>query len=176
MTNQWDTHVIGREISSPGNGFAHGFTTSLIRSIAQLVKSNETRVELTNFADRLDNRPNTPLLIGNKHFYTSDYQVHRRSNWIFTIKTQSIRTQPVECIDGQNLKDEHGGQGNLNLYRTGFNDYAEIFAIIDWQAMNGITVEHDIPLEQCTDGQFDWKRLGFVGGVSDGYCISLFDC
>ncbi len=43
--------------------------------------------------------------------------------------------------------------------------------------MNGITVEHDIPLEQCTeDGQFDWKRLGFVGGVSDGYCISLFDC
>jgi hypothetical protein len=34
MTNEWDTHVIAREISSPGNGFTYGFTTSLIRSIA----------------------------------------------------------------------------------------------------------------------------------------------
>ena len=105
---------------------------------------------MINFADRLDNQPNAPLLIGNKHFYTSDYQVHRRANWTSAIKMQSIRTQPVECINGENLKDEHGGQGVLNLYTTNTNDYDDIFPILDWQAINGITVEHDIPLEPCT--------------------------
>jgi hypothetical protein len=129
-----------------------------------------------NFADRLDNRPNVSLLVGNKHFFVSDYQVHRRANWITTIKMQSIRTQPVECINGQNLKDEHGGQGVLNLYRSNSNDYKEIFAIIDWQAINGITVEHGIPLEPCKSGNFDMKKLSFVGGVSDGqYGLAMMD-
>ena len=167
INNWWDWHVLGRGISGPGNGFAHGLRTDWIRTVAELVPDNGTRVDLDNFADRLDKRPDTPLLIGNRHFYVSDYQVHRRQNWIFTIKTQSIRTQPVECINGQNLKDEDGGQGILNLYRIDVNDYAEIFAIIDWQAINGATVEHDIPLEPCEGGNFKMIRLPFVGGVSD---------
>jgi chondroitin AC lyase len=176
MGNIWDWHVVGRGVAGPGNGFGNGFTTRWVRSVAQLVKSNETQVELMNFADRLDNRPNAALLIGNKHFFVSDYQVHRRANWIFTIKTQSIRTQPVECINGQNQKDENGGQGVINLYRAGINDYAELFAIIDWQAINGITVEHDIPLELCEHGDFVMNRLAFVGGVSDGqYGLAIMD-
>jgi hypothetical protein len=130
MRNEWDWHVVGRGISGPGNGFAHGFVTNWIRSVAEIVQSNDTRTELMNFADRLDNQPNVPLLVGNKHFFVSDYQVHRRANWITAIKMQSIRTQPVECINGQNLKDEHGGQGVLNLYTSNSNDYKEIFAII----------------------------------------------
>ena len=123
--------MVGRGISTPGNGFPHSIVITWIRSVAQLLKSNETRVELINFADRLDNRPNTPLLIGNKHFFVSDYQVHRRANWIFTIKIQSNRTQPVECLNGRNQKDECRGQRVLNLYRADVNDYADIFPVID---------------------------------------------
>jgi chondroitin AC lyase len=174
MTNEWDWHVVGRSVASPGNGFANSFTTRWIRSVAELVQSNETRTELLNFADRLDNKPNVSALIGNRHFFVSDYQVHRRPNWIFTIKMQSIRTQPVECINGQNQKDEHGGNGVLNLYRASFNDYHELFAIIDWKAINGITLEYDIPLERCRDGNFDMKKLSFVGGVSDSEFGSAF--
>ena len=89
---------------------------------------------------------------------------------------QSIRTQPVECINGQNLKDVHGGQGVLNLYRIDFNDYRDIFPILDWQAINGITVEHDIPLEPCVAGHLNLTRLAFVGGVSDGhYGLAMMD-
>ena len=176
IDNHWDSSVVGREISSPGNGFEHGLKTDWIRTAAQLTKTNQTRILLMNFADRLDLIPNTPLLIGNRHFFTSDYQVHRRSNWIFAIKMQSFQTHPSECLNGQNLKDEHGGQGVLNLYRTGFNDYAELYAIIDWQSINGITVEHDIPLENCSGGTFPQKVLPFVGGVSDGQCgLALMD-
>ena len=174
--NQWDWSVVGREVSSPGNGMAHGLQPNWIRTAAELTQTNETRVALMNFANRLDNIPNTPLLIGNRHFFSSDYQVHRRANWISAIKMQSVRTGPAECLNGQNLKDEHAGQGVLNLYRAGFNDYTELFAIIDWQAMNGITVEHDIALEVCDGGTFDLKKLTFVGGVSDGqYGLAMMD-
>jgi chondroitin AC lyase len=176
IEDHWDWLVVGREMSSPGNGFKHGLQPDWIRTAAQLTKSNQTKTELINFANRLDQIPGTPLLIGNKHFYASDYQVHRRSNWTFTIKMQSIRTHPSECLNGQNLKDEHGGQGVLNLYRNGFNDYQELFPIIDWGAINGITVQHDIPLENCSGGVFPVKTLSFVGGVSDGiYGLAIMD-
>jgi chondroitin AC lyase len=168
MGNEWDWHVRGRGISSPNQLASHGFTTSWIRSLAQLIQLKETKVELINFADRLDNVPHTPQPIGNKHFFMSDYLVHRRANWTASIKIQSMRTIPAECILGQNIKDEHGGQGVLNIYRSGTNDYFNIFPILDWQAINGITVEHGVPLHLCDFGHFDIIRLYNVGGVSDG--------
>ena len=172
----WDFNVLGRSIAIPGNGFPSGLKINAIRSLAELVSSNEARVQLTNFADRLENKPNVSLLIGNKHFFVSDYQVHRRADWIFTIKMQSNRTIPAECLNGENLKDEHGGQGVLNLYRMQSNDYLDLFPIMDWQAINGITVEHDIPLENAAGGTFPLKKLSFVGGVSDGqYGLAMMD-
>jgi hypothetical protein len=89
---------------------------------------------------------------------------------------QSIRTQPMECINGENLKAEHTGQGVLNLYIGNSYDYDLIFPLLDWQAINGITVEHNIPLESCKNGGFPLKKLSFVGGVSDGqYGLAMMD-
>ena len=175
-TSEWDYSVIGRFIAEPGNGFGHNLETDWIRTVAQLVKSNETRTELKNLANRIDNLPNVPSLVGNRHFFGSDYQVHRRTNWTSSIKMQSWRTLPTECLLHENLKGEHLGQGVLNLYRTGFNDYSDIFPLIDWQAINGITVEHSIPLEPCDGVRFSWLRTSFVGGVSDGqYGLAMMD-
>jgi chondroitin AC lyase len=176
ITNEWDWLVQGRGISVPNTLAGHGLTTDWIRTLSQLIKPQDIKDKLIEFADRLDNKPNSPLLIGNTHFFVSDYQVHRRPNWIGTIKMQSMRTEPVECILGQNIKDEHGGQGVLNLYIPSSNDYFNIFPILDWQAINGITVEHGIPLGPCERGSFNIKRLRFVGGVSDGqYGLAMMD-
>jgi len=176
VTDYWDWNTIGRFISEPGNGFQPKLATDWIRTIAQLVKSNETKIELDNLADRLDNKENVPPLIGSKNFFVSDYHVHRRVNWTSSIRMQSWRTAATECLLNENLKGEHLGQGVLNLYRTGFNDYLDIFPIIDWQAINGITVEHDIPLEPCEDGRFKWIKTSFVGGVSDDqYGLAMLD-
>jgi chondroitin AC lyase len=176
MTNKWDWHVIGRSIAWPDGLGPPGFLTNSIRTLAKLIKLQDIKVELNNFADRLDNKSYAPPLIGDKHFYMSDYQVHRRANWIASIKLQSGKTFPTECILNENLKAEHVGQGVLNLYKPGTDDYFNIFAILDWQAINGITVEHGIPLEPCTDGIFFLMRRSFVGGVSDGqYGLAMMD-
>jgi len=65
-----------------------------MRAIAQVILLIDLRENLTNLADRLDKRVNASLLIGNKHFYTSDYQVHRRVNWTAAIQIKSTRTIP----------------------------------------------------------------------------------
>ena len=112
-------------------------------------------------ADRLEDRPDAVPLIGNKHFYTSDYQVHRRANWTSSIKMQSVRTQPTECIIGENQKGEHLGQGVFNIWTNNADDYVQVFPLLDWQAINGITVEHDIPVEPCDGGHFNWTLNKF---------------
>jgi chondroitin AC lyase len=177
--NIWDWQVQGRDFDRPGTVFASlGFEVEpdWVRSLADLVDSTNLKTDLLNFADRLDAKASAVPLIGNKHFYTSDYQVHRRMNWTSAIKMQSIRTQPTECINGENQKGEHLGQGVLTVYTTNASDYLEIFPLFDWQSINGITVEHDVPLEPCKGGVFNWTKLSFVGGVSDGdYGLAMMD-
>ncbi|CAF3309654.1 unnamed protein product [Rotaria socialis] len=168
ISNEWDWHTIGRAVARPDQGYIVSYSTDFIRILAQSIESHDLKKDLNNFADRLDKLPNATLLLGNKHFYTSDYHVHRRTNWTSAIKMQSIRTEPDECGNGENLKGEHTGQGVLNLFTTNVDDYVFLFPLLDWQAINGITVEHDIPLEPCANGPFILKRLPFVGGVSDG--------
>jgi chondroitin AC lyase len=173
---EWDWHVIGREISRVADTFGIGFNVQAIRALAETVKSKETSKDLMDFADRLSGQPGAALLLGNRHFYTSDYQIHRRRNWISAIKMQSVRTQPDECINGENQKAEHTGQGVLNLFTPNSDDYHSVFPLLDWQAINGITVEHDIPLEPCQRGGFPLKKLPFVGGVSDSlYGLAMMD-
>ena len=174
--NLWDWSTIGRSVGTVDREYAFMFNSKYLRIMADLISSNETKLELMNLADRIDDLPNALPLIGNRHFYVSDYQAHRRANWTSTIKLQSVRTQPIECILDQDIKAEHSGQGVLNLYTGNAYDYDNIFPLFDWQAMNGITVEHDIPLEPCVNGAFHWTKLPFVGGVSDNeYGLAMMD-
>ena len=176
MENIWDWQVYGRAIDRPETILTIAFQSSWIRSLAQLLSYDPIHDDLIEFANRLDQRSDARPLLGNRHFYTSDYQVHRRVNWTSTIKMQSIRTQPTECINAENQRGEHLGQGVLNIYTSNPTDYREIFPLLDWQSINGITVETDIPIEACLRGIFDWTKLSFVGGVSDGdYGVAVMD-
>ena len=173
---QYDWLVVGREIDRVEPGYTAFFDVYSLRFLANIISLEYIKNDLNNLADRLEKKPNATLLIGNKHFYTTDYQVHRRPKWTSTIRMQSPRMDPVECFNGQNLKEEHGGQGVHNLYTTSTDDYHYIFPLLDWQAINGITVEHGIPLESCSGGPDGLIKLPFVGGVSDGqYGIAFMD-
>lgn len=89
---------------------------------------------------------------------------------------QSVRTTPTECINNENQKGENVGQGVLNLYTNNATVYRSIFPLFDWQAINGITVEHGIPLEKCSNGHYQWRQFSFVGAASDGqYGLAAMD-
>jgi chondroitin AC lyase len=145
MGSVWTWGIIGRVIDRGVHvWYTHLFPSDHLRALSMDVTDNFTAVALREYAGRLEHRHETPPLVGNRHFYTGDFQVHRRANWTAALKMHSFRTLATECINYENLKGEHIGDGVLNLYTRdaqygGGEEYENIFALLDWQAINGIT-------------------------------------
>lgn len=181
MGSVWTWGIIGRVIDRGVHvWYTHLFSPDRLRAFASDVANNFTAAALRNYADRIDHRYEASPLVGNRHYYTSDFQVHRRATWTAALKMHSVRTIATECLNGENLKGEHIGDGVLNLYTRDAQygsgeEYENIFALLDWQAINGITVEDDIPLLKC-HSHFSVRNTTFVGGVSDGnYGSAMMD-
>ncbi len=181
MGSVWTWGIIGRVIDRGVHvWYTHLFSPDRLRALAMDVTNTSTAVALREYADRLEHRHEASPLVGNRHFYTSDFQVHRRATWTAALKMHSVRTIATECLNGENLKGEHIGDGVLNLYTRDAQygsgeEYENIFPLLDWQAINGITVEADIPLLRC-HSQFSVLNTMFVGGVSDGnYGAAMMD-
>lgn len=167
----FDFGVVGRSVARTG-------VLTVVPSGEQLASfapyTNRTS-DLLAYAARINGEFGAPLLLGNKHFWTSDYQVHRRPGWTAAFRMHSIRTTASECDNGENLKGEHLADGVLNVYGgddnpTAGSEYRLIFPLLDWNAIGGITVEHTTPLLPCNAGTgdtFDIRKTSFVGGVSD---------
>ena len=181
MGSVWTWGILGRVIDRGVHAwYTHLFLPDRLRALASHVTNTSTTTGLVNYAGRLDHQHETPALVGNRHFYTSDFQVHRRAMWTAALKMHSVRTIATECLNGENLKGEHIGDGVLNLYTRDAQygsgeEYENIFALLDWQAINGITVEGDVPLLRC-EAHFSVQNTTFVGGVSDGnYGSAMMD-
>lgn len=156
--------------------------------------NNTTSIEINNFADRVDNLPSSTSLIGHRHFWTSDYSSFKRTNWSAGWHGVSRRTVPNECGNGENLLGMYEAQGLLNVVSNTchltpessgtitqgpigwgcFQEYAGIFPLLDWTALNGVTALVDLPMPPCGPEQCCWHpgvsagNKSFVGGVSDG--------
>lgn len=114
-----------------------------------------------------DNFYNTNSFTGHKHFYKSDYTIHRNKNWMASLKMSSSRVIGAEQINEDNLKGYYSGDGALYVYRN-TDEYENVFPLWDWRKIPGITsFDTNLPI--------DWKKRGyssnlnsFVGGVTDG--------
>jgi hypothetical protein len=79
---------------------------------------------------------------------------------------------------------EHASDGVLSVYGDLAQPGAEyvappgdpnsIFPLWDWQGINGITVEHSVPVEQCGAGnQWPVRDTAFVGAACDGQYLAF---
>jgi chondroitin AC lyase len=105
--------------------------------------------------------------IGNKHFWRSDFQVHRSSGYYFSVKMCSSRVIAGESINGENKLGRYLGDGAAFLYQTG-KEYENIFPLWDWRKIPGTTViqnEAEAPVLRELSAL---TEKDFVGGVSDG--------
>lgn len=107
--------------------------------------------------------PNT--FIGNKHFWESDYTIHRTPDWMASVRMASNRVIGTELVNEDNLKGYYMADGALYTYSRG-NEYHNIFPFWNWRRIPGITTyESEAPLP-------DVNRTGsrnnssYVGGTS----------
>lgn len=126
--------------------------------------------------DEILNQSRNNSLIGNHHFWNSDYMVHRRPGWYAAVRMNSVRVRPIEDgINWDNSLGRYFSDGVCLIYRTG-KEYDNITAVWDWTRLPGTTLPAT-PVHSTK--QLRWtlrpngksRQLGeteFVGGVTDG--------
>ncbi|MCY2952839.1 MAG: polysaccharide lyase 8 family protein [Planctomycetota bacterium] len=158
----FDYSVTGREITRPGKN-ARG----LVGAVEKLARmEGERPKEFEAFARRLRGDREAATLLGNRHFWKSDYMVHRRADYVASVRMYSDRLLNTDgYINGENKKSHHLADGATLIYLNGL-EYADIFPVWDWLRIPGTTCEQNTPL---VPGKVNHKgATSFVGGVSDG--------
>lgn len=112
--------------------------------------------------------PSFGIMPSHRHYWTTDYTVHKRQGYTFSIHAVSNRNYSQEIGNQENLKGFWGAQGTTNLQLQG-NEYYNIFPIWNWARLPGTTLPDSIPLlENKAPGTGDRKGTSsFSGGVSD---------
>jgi chondroitin AC lyase len=179
--NYFDASVTGREVVRP--------TTSGISGLAALVEAaqfdsprrDEIRAaaakmlqswqwtlppELAGLATKAEQSFTPGALSGHRHYWSSDYTVHRREGWFASIKMFSSRTKSGEKTNNENLLGSRQSDGRLYLVLDG-NEYfgRDIWPALDWSRLPGITVEQK---PGAADSTFGFGTRTLAGGTGDG--------
>ena len=106
-------------------------------------------------------------LIGHQHFWQSDYTIHRRPQWMGSVKMASERVVGVEMMNGDNMQGYYMADGATYIYQDG-KEYLDIFPLWNWRKIPGVTAfQSDAPVPLIRNYQ-PRNKAAFVGGVSDG--------
>ncbi len=132
------------------------------------------------------NRGGKNTLVGNRHFWNSDYMVHRRPEWYAAVRMNSVRVRPIEDdTNWDNALGRYFSDGVCLVMRSG-REYEDITACWDWTRLPGTTLPKTpvyTPEESARRGvrsggkpprwthSVKFRQLGetdFVGGATDG--------
>ncbi|SNR77087.1 chondroitin AC lyase [Lutibacter agarilyticus] len=114
------------------------------------------------YKDAMDSK----IISGNKHFWESDFQIHRSPNFYFSVKMSSKRVIGTESVNEENIQGYYLGDGVSLLYTNG-DEYKNIFPFWDFKKLPGATIiQDDEPLPIIKAWDFK-TQSEFVGGVSN---------
>ncbi|RMD78194.1 MAG: hypothetical protein D6820_10380, partial [Lentisphaerae bacterium] len=101
---------------------------------------------------------------GTRHFWCSDYLVHRQRDWFASVRMSSTRVIGSESCNAENILGLHMGDGCLYVMKTG-KEYENIQAVWDWHRLPGTTCDQGL-----TDLHPTRKRClspsDFAGGIN----------
>lgn len=159
-----DISSCGRQLTSPsGKGKA---LSRVMQHMATLDSDNKD--EYRAFIERNSGkRDSAYALHGNRHFWRSDYMVHRRPHYFASVRMCSVRVRGTESGNGQNLKGYHLGDGATFLYMRG-DEYHDIMPCWNWRKLPGVTCHQTAAPLPVLGWNGYHNKSDFVGGVSDG--------
>lgn len=101
----------------------------------------------------------------NRHYWTSDYTHHNRSEFLFTIRSVSTRTVESETGNGESLKAHYLSYG-ANFIGVNGDEYYNIMPLWDWSMIPGVTARQTTDFPARTPWGSNYGDTDFVGGVS----------
>jgi len=104
---------------------------------------------------------------GHARFWRTDYSVHARPAFSFSLHTFSNRTLNSECVNGEGVQNRGMADGLLTLHVSG-REYRAHPPVWRWSLVPGATALQG-PVYTCANAQVAAERAAFVGGVTDGW-------
>ncbi|MDP4679983.1 MAG: polysaccharide lyase beta-sandwich domain-containing protein [Cyclobacteriaceae bacterium] len=165
-----DYNIRGRQVGRPEGGNLRGEV--LLPQLNYFIQADPENIDAYKFSRNLILRNQPQDILGNKHFWRSDYTVHHRRDYFTSLRMCSARTVGVEThVNFENMLGRNIPYGLTYIYRRG-NEYEQIFPVWDWAKLPGVTCSYEVPSEK---GHYS-QEVDFVGGVSDGlYGISVME-
>lgn len=161
----WDVNALNRQLFRNAD-VDKGF--NLLFAAYSLMKSSEPEVadkikEMIHRNSVSSQVSNT--FTGNKHFWESDYTIHRTPEWMASVRMASDRIIGTELVNEDNLKGYYMADGALYTYVRG-DEYHNIFPFWNWRRIPGITTyESNAPIPNPNRAN-SRNHSSCVGGVS----------
>jgi len=182
----FDVSVCGRGITRPfvghlaniglESGMRLPFTSSMLKAWGAPILTRSEEIEA--FADLIDFGTNSSYInstvqVKSQVFFMAEFGVHRRPNWMSTVRFHSRRLLGSECVNDEGKMSGHLADGANYLHRSG-REYGNrsngmlVFPSFDWEKIPGTTVRIGaLPLD-CEHVSGIFGIRAFAGGVADG--------
>jgi chondroitin AC lyase len=178
----FDVSVISREVARPTTSGFNGIAALLQTSQIATPRSAEIRAaaakmlatwngtmpsELAGLAAKVEAaRAPASWPSGHRHYYASDYTVHRREGWFSSVKMFSTRTKSGEKTNEENLRGARQSDGRFYLVQRGDEYFGrDIWPAFDWTRLPGTTVEQKA---DTASDVYGYGTRTFAGGTGDG--------
>lgn len=161
----WDVNALNRQLFKNADidkTFNLSFAASSLLKGSEPANADKIR-KMINRNSLHNSSPNA--FTGYKHFYESDYTLHRTPHWMASLRMASNRVIGTELVNEDNLKGYYMADGALYTYVRG-NEYHNIFPFWNWRRIPGITTYESnapIPDPNRTDAR---NKSSYVGGTS----------
>ncbi|HEX2121820.1 MAG TPA: polysaccharide lyase family 8 super-sandwich domain-containing protein [Thermoanaerobaculia bacterium] len=178
----FDVSVISRDVARPTTTGYQGLAALLQASQFASARTSEIRSaaaamlqtwggtmppELAGLATQIESARFTPAWpTGHRHYFASDYTVHRRADWFSSVKMFSTRTKSGERTNGENIRGSRQSDGRFYLVLAG-NEYfgRHVWPAFDWTRLPGTTVEQKA---DAASDLYGYGTRAFAGGTGDG--------
>jgi len=178
----FDVSVISREVARPtttgfqglaallqASQFASARTSEIRSAAAMMLQSWRGTMppELAGLAAQIESAGYAPAWpAGHRHYFASDYTVHRRAGWFASVKMFSTRTKSGERTNGENLLGARQSDGRFYLVLRGDEYFGrDVWPALDWTRLPGTTVEQKA---DTADDTYGYGTRTFAGGTGDG--------
>lgn len=167
-----DFNILGRGISRPNEANMQsickptGFVSAAEKVIHPTEKTALNALKMRILQKAL---PSFEVSPAHRHFWRSDYTLHKRPAYTFSVRAVSKRTKRTERGNDENIFGTFLPDASTNIQVAG-NEYDNIMPVWEWDKIPGVTSK-DYPNDKAIPKKQEWGIDGstdFVGGVSDG--------
>jgi chondroitin AC lyase len=178
----FDVSVISREVARPTTTGFNGMAALVQASQIASPRTAEVRAAAAKMLQSWRGTMSTELAgaaalveqakyaaawpSGHRHYYTSDYTIHRRAGWFASVKMFSTRTKSGEKTNEENLLGSRQSDGRFYLVLRGDEYFGRnVWPALDWTRLPGTTVEQKADAASAVYG---YGTRSLAGGTGDG--------